>query len=183
MENYSCFQGQFTYCCCIKAGCVPLEKECPSLCLCIESHLCNGAAVSATRMLIMDRYDVSTDKCDNQLIRCSNCLQLLRCVCDTMAIFYPEARDLANIIDIIADLTYHTVSGCMTAQVAHEINYQLEHASNAAANANGNANQSPFNGAGPGVYGSQEPAVAVAYEAPYHSNTDANSMMTDNKKW
>jgi hypothetical protein len=29
-----------------------------------------------------------------------------------------------RIIDHIADLMYHCVSGCMTAQVAHEVNYQ-----------------------------------------------------------
>lgn len=105
---------------------------------------------------------------------------MLRCICDTVAVFYPDARDLANIIDLIAEITYHTVSGCMTAQVAHEINYQLEHASDAV---NANGNQSSFNDAGPGIYGSEQPAVAVAYEAPYHSNTDANAMMRDNKKW
>ena len=34
-------------------------------------------------------------------------------------------EDLAQIIDFIAELVYHTVSGCMTAQVATEINYQV----------------------------------------------------------
>ncbi len=68
----------------------------------------------------------------------------------------------------------------MTAQVAHEINYQLEHASDAV---NANGNQSSFNDASPGIYGSQEPVVAEAYEAPYRSETDANAMFRDNKKW
>jgi hypothetical protein len=104
-------------------------------------------------------------------------------VCDTVAIFYPDARDLANIIDMIAEITYHTVSGCMTAQVAHEINYQMQHASDAV---NADGNQAGFNDVSPGIYGNQEPAVAVPvgnYEPPRQEATGANAMMQDNKKW
>jgi len=165
----------------IKAGAC-CEESCPTLCLCIEAHLCNAAAISATRMLVMDRYDVSTDPCDNRLIRCNNCLQALRCICDTIAIFYKDAQDLATIIDIIAEITYHTVSGCMTAQVAHEINYQMAHAPTAQRDAGG------FEDTHNGVYNhnSDAPvAVAVPYDAPKEPNapTGANAMMTDNKKW
>ena len=105
---------------------------------------------------------------------------MLRCVCDTVAIFYPDARDLANIIDIIAELTYHTVSGCMTAQVAHEINYQQKRAESEMHN----ANPASLNDISPGIYASSEPAVAVPvgnYNPP--EAFDANAMMRDNKKW
>jgi len=120
---------------------------------------------------------VSTDPCDNRLIRCNNCLQALRCICDTIAIFYKDAQDLATIIDIIAEITYHTVSGCMTAQVAHEINYQNAQASAA------NTHQQAFNDTSNGIHDTQVPvAVAQAYEAPSEA-TGANAMMQDNKKW
>jgi hypothetical protein len=49
----------------------------------------------------------------------------LSCVCDILAIFIAELREVARIVDCIADLVYHCVSGCMTAQVAHEMNYQV----------------------------------------------------------
>jgi len=51
-------------------------------------------------------------------------LQALACVCDILAIFIAELRQVARIIDRIADIFYHTITGCMTAQVAHEMNYQ-----------------------------------------------------------
>lgn len=124
MTKYRCFQGQFAICC-IKGGACG-EESCPSLCLCCEAHLCNGPAVSASRMLVMDRHDLMSDPCDNQLIRCNNCLQIISCVCDTLAMIDQSFRDLAHIIDLIAEITYHTISGCMTAQTAHEINYQDE---------------------------------------------------------
>ncbi len=122
MNKYRCFQGQFA-CCCVKSGACG-EESCPTLCLCCEAHCCNGMAVSATRMLVMDRHDLMSDPCDNQLIRCNNCIQMIACVCDTLALIDNSFDDLRRIIDLIAEITYHTISGCMTAQVAHEINYQ-----------------------------------------------------------
>ncbi len=123
LSKYRCFQGQFIVCCCIKADAC-CEESCPCLCLCIEAHLCNAMAISATRMFVMEKYDLQTDPCDNRLIRFNNCVQYIRCIVDIIAIFYDDARALAQIIDLIADFIYHSVSGCMTAQVAHELNYQ-----------------------------------------------------------
>jgi len=51
-------------------------------------------------------------------------LQALACICDILAIFVAELRQVAQIIDRIADIFYHTITGCMTAQVSHEMNYQ-----------------------------------------------------------
>lgn len=51
-------------------------------------------------------------------------LQALSCICNILAIFIAELREVAQIIDRIADIFYHTITGCMTAQVAHEMNYQ-----------------------------------------------------------
>lgn len=123
MSKYSCFQGYFNLCCCIKAGSCG-ESSCPTLCLCCESWVCNFAAISASRMYVMEKYDLTSDPCDYRLIRINNCLQILACICTLLSIFIQELRDIARIINCIADIFYHTVSGCMTAQVAHEINYQ-----------------------------------------------------------
>jgi len=73
----------------------------------------------------MEKYNLASDACDYRLIRINNCLQMLACVCDILAIINGSFRDLAHIIDMIANLFYHTISGCMTAQVAYEIDYQL----------------------------------------------------------
>lgn len=123
MENYRCFQGQFTVCCCIKAGSCG-EESCPDLCLCCEAHFCNGPAVSASRAFLMDKYDLMSDPCDNRLIRCNNCLLMLSCFCHVLALVDDSFNNLARILDIISDVVFHTVSGCMTAQVAHELDYR-----------------------------------------------------------
>jgi hypothetical protein len=65
----------------------------------------------------MDKYELSSDPCDYRLIRISNCIQLAACICDIVAIFNRELRHLARVLDHLADLVYHIMSGCMTAQV------------------------------------------------------------------
>lgn len=122
MTKYSCFQGYGGFCC-IQAGTCG-EQNCPDFCLCLESFCCNCIAVSASRMYVMEKYDLSSEPCDYRLIRFNNCLQLLACICSILAIFFDGLRELARIINCIADLVYACISGCMTAQVAHEQNYQ-----------------------------------------------------------
>lgn len=117
MTRYQCCQG-YVNMCCFKAGTCG-EESCPNLCLCIESCICNGCAVSSTRIYVMDRYQLSSDPCDYRLIRINNCLQLLSCICDIAALIDRNLQTLAHIIDIAADLMYHAVSGCMTAQVCN----------------------------------------------------------------
>lgn len=73
---------------------------------------------------MMARYNLHADPCDYRLIRLNNFLQVLSCICNIAAIFINEIRDLARIIDWIAELCYHCVSGCMTAQTANEVDYQ-----------------------------------------------------------
>lgn len=123
MSKYKCFQGQFTVCCCIKAGAFS-EESCPECCMFCEALCCPGLALSASRITVMDQYDLVSDPCDNRMIRFSNCCMMLSCVCNILAIFIPALDDAAQIIDCIADVVYATVSGCMTAQVIHEINFQ-----------------------------------------------------------
>jgi hypothetical protein len=81
--------------CCFKAGSCG-EESCPELCLCCESCICNGLAVSASRMYVMEKYDLQMDPCDYRLIRINNCLQILACICDILAIFIEQIRELAR---------------------------------------------------------------------------------------
>jgi hypothetical protein len=92
MSQYRCCQG-YVHCCGFgnETPCPGLfihiryqstqihlsgETECPDLCLCFEAWLCNGFAVSASRLVIMDRFHLSSDPCDYRLIRISNALQV-----------------------------------------------------------------------------------------------------------
>ena len=144
MSKYICCQG-YLNCCCFKAG-ECCEESCPDCCLCLEALLCNSCAVSASRLYVMDKYQLSSDPCDYRIIRFSNCLQCLACkltafllhialcynhfmscivvgICDILAIFIEELRQIACFLDRLADLVYHIVSGCMTAQVIKLVLY------------------------------------------------------------
>eukprot|EP01035_Chromulina_nebulosa_P029724 gene29724-39421_t len=108
MTKYSCFQGYFNFCC-IKAGSCG-ESSSPDLCLFCESCFCNFAAMSASRMYVMEKYDLQSDPCDYRLIRINNCLQIIACFCDILAIFIGGLNEIARIIDHMADVFYHCVS-------------------------------------------------------------------------
>jgi len=69
----------------------------------------------------MDAKRIRPDPWDYQIIAFSNCLQLASCILDIIAIFVEEAREAANIVDLIADLVTLSVAGCMGAQINHEI--------------------------------------------------------------
>jgi hypothetical protein len=75
-------------------------------------------------MVVQEKYQLSSDPCDYRLIRISNCLQFFACICHIIAIFNENLRNLADCIQCIANVFYHSVSGCMTAQTAHEIDYR-----------------------------------------------------------
>lgn len=120
MNNYICCQG-YVNICGFRAGTVG-EERCPSFCLCVEACCCNGCAVSASRIYVMDKYQLSSDPCDYRLIRINNCIQAVACICDIAALFDSNLRHASRIADLIADVIFHTVSGCMTAQVIHELN-------------------------------------------------------------
>lgn len=74
----------------------------------------------------MEEYNLESDECDYRLIRINNCIQWLSCICSILAIIDDSFRSLAEIVNRIADIIYHTTSGCMTAQVAYEVNYQTK---------------------------------------------------------
>ena len=81
-----------------------------------------SCALSATRMYVMDKFNLASDPCDRRIIRFNNFMQLLACVCNILACFVPELRDAAQCIQCIADLVFYTTAGCMFAQINYEWN-------------------------------------------------------------
>ena len=74
-------------------------------------------SLSIARIHLMDKKQARPDPCDWQIIQCSNCLQLISCILDIVAMVMPQAQDLAEIVGIIVDLFTMSVGGCMGAQV------------------------------------------------------------------
>ena len=103
MSKYSCCQG-FICPTCMNA--VPLQESCPWLCLCLEALICESCALSATRIYVQVEREIVTDPCDNRIIRFNNCMQILSCICNILAIFIDGLDQLAAIIDLIADIVY-----------------------------------------------------------------------------
>ena len=114
MEDYTCCQNYVPKCCCITTGGMCKGS---AVGLCCEGCLCPIFSLSIARLHLMDSKQVRPDPCDYQIIACSNCLQLLSCLLDIVAIFVAAARDAAEILDCIADLFTCSVAGCMGAQV------------------------------------------------------------------
>lgn len=56
-DDYKCCQGYFGGCCCFQPGSM-CEDVCPCPCACFEACLCPGLAVSATSMLMRDKYNL-----------------------------------------------------------------------------------------------------------------------------
>jgi hypothetical protein len=59
----------------------------------------------------MDKKDLHPDPVDYQIIQFSNCMQMLACICHTAAYIVPDLRELAQIIDLIAEIVERIVSG------------------------------------------------------------------------
>jgi hypothetical protein len=72
-------------------------------------------------MYIMDAYQLSSDPCDYRLIRINNWLQVLAFICEILALFIREMRQCVFLLRRTAELVYCCVSGCMTAQVFHDL--------------------------------------------------------------
>ena len=121
-DKYICCQGYFGGLCCLQPGKMG-EQSCPAPCMCLESCCCPGLAVSATSALIRDKYQLGLDDDDIRLIRLNNCLQMLACVAKLLNICIDFEGDDAcvAILDCIAETVFCCTSGCMTAQVYHEI--------------------------------------------------------------
>ena len=118
MDAYVCCQGYYDRCC-FKAGGIGDQGN--PCCLALEGCCCISCSLSATRMYVMDKYDLQSDPCDRRIIRFNNCIQCLSCICHIAAIIDPTFQDLATILDLIADLVFYTTAGCMHAQVNYEL--------------------------------------------------------------
>lgn len=120
--NYLCCQGYFGGLCCFQPG-ECCESSCPIPCMCAEACICPGLAVTATSMVIRNQYGLGLDEDDIRLIRCNNCLQIFACLlgCFGMCFDWAGEEECRSVVDCVAHCVFMTVSGCMTAQVYHEI--------------------------------------------------------------
>ncbi len=123
MKRYTCCQGYLDGTCCFRSG-VLGEQSCPEVCLCVESFCCVGPSMSSTRMFIMDQYDLRPDPMDNRVVRLTNCLMMLSCVCDILSIFIRELRDAAHCLHTVANCVFYSTIGCMASQVNKEVDYR-----------------------------------------------------------
>lgn len=122
MTRYTCCQGYLDNACFRAGSCG--EQSCPEFCLVCETVWCLGPSMSTSRMFVMDQYDLRPDPCDNQLVRMTNCLMMLSCVCDILSIFMRELRHAAHILHVVANMVFYSLLGCMAAQVNREIDYR-----------------------------------------------------------
>eukprot|EP00614_Pseudopedinella_elastica_P038240 CAMPEP_0181263306 /NCGR_PEP_ID=MMETSP1097-20121128/2514_1 /TAXON_ID=35684 /ORGANISM="Pseudopedinella elastica, Strain CCMP716" /LENGTH=196 /DNA_ID=CAMNT_0023362093 /DNA_START=28 /DNA_END=618 /DNA_ORIENTATION=+ len=121
MKQYTCCQGYYHQCSRVTGG---QEQNCPECCLCIEAICCMSCSVSASRMLVMDRYQIHSDPCDRKLIRINNMLQCCSLLCDCAALIDPELKDCASIVDCFAEVFYCSLQACMVTQVHVEMKYR-----------------------------------------------------------
>jgi hypothetical protein len=122
--EYSCCQMEsvgFQPCCYSYCSCF---KDCPDVGLCLEAWCCTGISLSFTRIHAMHKWQLQPDPMDYTCIQFSNCMQVLRCVCDVLAMFNRSFEHAAHCVDCAADCAFHVTAGCMLAQTNHEINFR-----------------------------------------------------------
>jgi hypothetical protein len=119
MSKYLCCQGYFDSKC-FRAGCLG-ESNCPRLCLVTEAFCCLGPSVSASRMAVMDQYSLKPDPCDNRIIRLTNCLMLLGCICDVLSICCKQLDYCKGAVHHVSNCIAYGTIGCMTSQVLNEM--------------------------------------------------------------
>ena len=117
MSGYACCQKEIPSCCCFEPGKMG-EQSCPNFCLCIESFCCTTVSISSTRSATMRTYGLSSDPFDRQLIRFTNCMICLSCLCQVCNC---KGKDMVR---TATDIVVATVMGCMVAQVDHELSYR-----------------------------------------------------------
>jgi len=84
------------FCCCP----TPVIDDSPNreCCMCCEACCCPYVAVLTNRDLIMWKYEVDYDACDEYIINCVICLD---CIFTILAIIDDSFRDLRDIIDLL----------------------------------------------------------------------------------
>ncbi len=75
-------------------------------------------------MLLQDAYHIRSDPFDNRIIRFNNCIQVLSCVCDVLAIFNKDFRGCAQLLDCISCAVWSSLMGCMTGQIFEELEHR-----------------------------------------------------------
>ena len=75
-------------------------------------------------MFMMDQYDLRPDPCDNRVVRLTNCLMMLSCIFDILAIFIRELREAAHILHVVANCVFYSTIGCMAGQVNREVDFR-----------------------------------------------------------
>ena len=121
MRFYTCCQGLLP--CSGRMG----EDKCPEVCLCLETFCCFPNSVLATRYLLQDEMQLENTKCDNCLFDTMVALQALACFCYIASIIEPGLRDVAAVVDCVADMVYCSVCACMQTQHKDQIKYRNEH--------------------------------------------------------
>lgn len=131
MKSYTCCQGYAPPGCPAGGWCSAewyeqfcFVSSCPHLCLCCEAVCCPGCSVTATRFVMMDHYGLGASPVDNQIIRCNNFMQMLSCVCQVLGICFRPCRDMAPMVECLADLVFTATVSCMAAQIHHEIKFR-----------------------------------------------------------
>lgn len=117
IDDYVCCQGYLGKMCCIDTTTMCRGSMLGLVC---EGCCCPVLSVSIARIYVMDKKQLHPDPGDYQIIAFSNCLQIIACLCNVLAYIEPSFRELAEIVNIIADVVTATVTGCMTAQLSLE---------------------------------------------------------------
>lgn len=119
--RYQCCQGYICPQCCATPDCNDKVQQCPQFCFFLEMICCLSFAISATRIHVQVERQITTDECDNRIIRFNNCIQILSCICQIAAIFNRAFEDLAHILKIFAEIVWCSTQACMQAQTAMEL--------------------------------------------------------------
>jgi len=121
LREYKCGQGYFDLC-----GIGGRGSKCPVSMMYVEACLLPSCSVSGTRLLIMDRYHLEPDECDNRLIRFNNTIAMLEFTLITLHFFLSLRWEdqCAFVMDCVSDTAFCCMSSCMVAQVHREINFR-----------------------------------------------------------
>mmetsp|Transcript_1944 Transcript_1944/g.2814 ORF Transcript_1944/g.2814 Transcript_1944/m.2814 type:complete len:228 (-) Transcript_1944:8-691(-) len=120
IDDYVCCQGYVPKVCCCD---FPEMGRGDSCCMWLEGCLCDTLSLSFTRIYLMDAKQLHPDPVDYQIIRFSNCMQVLACICNFAAIFDKNLRELAHIIDWVAEIVERVVAGCLGGQIMAELRH------------------------------------------------------------
>ena len=82
--------------------------------------------VSSTRIKLMVEYDLTSDPVDNQIIHCQNAIQFLACAIRIAGSAIGIDAETQDIIDLITNIVFLSVSACMNTQVHIELKYRRD---------------------------------------------------------